>query len=102
MTLFRSFLNHTLDSIKVDRRTGRLYLLDFGASYLKGPYSLKAEKIEVRAYGILVDELTTLLDSKEGELRSKLNKLSLECSNPIVNARPTFSDIRSKLDVIFI
>ena len=59
-------------NMKVDKATGRVYLLDFGASYFKGEYTLKAEKLEIRAFGVLVTELIEVMDPQESLLREKL------------------------------
>jgi hypothetical protein len=85
-------------NIKIDRSTGRLYLLDFGASFFKGPFSNQAEKLEVRAFGVLVGELLLLLDPSESQLRSKLGNLRDQCINVDVSARPNFTSIQSMMD----
>jgi len=59
-------------NIKVHSKTGRAFLLDLGASYATGSYAEEAEKVEVRAFGILVGELilrmiTTRTTTKTGE-----------------------------------
>ena len=84
-------------NIKVDRSTGRVYLLDFGASFFKGKYATEAEKIEVRAFGVLIGELLHLLDPKieENELRAKLISLHSQCTDANVDARPSFADIEA-------
>lgn len=80
-------------NMKVDKATGRVYLLDFGASYFKGEYTLKAEKLEIRAFGVLVTELIEVMDPQESLLREKLITLYKKCINEDVSARPTFSEI---------
>jgi len=85
-------------NIKVDKATGRLYLLDFGASFFKGKFRNEAEKLEVRAYGILIGELLLLLDPTETQLKSKLNTLRESCMNVVVSKRPTFSSIKLTID----
>lgn len=85
-------------NIKVDRTSGRLYLLDFGASYMKGSFATQAEKIEVRAFGILVEELSKLLDPSETDLKYKLVTLYEECTDANVNSRPSFESIKSNLE----
>ena len=86
-------------NIKVDRTSGRLYLLDFGASYLKGSFATQAEKVEVRAFGILVEELSSkLLDPSETNLKDKLVALHEECTDAKVESRPSFESIKSKVE----
>jgi hypothetical protein len=87
-------------NIKVDRGTGRLYLLDFGASFFKGIFGKEAEKLEVRAYGVLIGELLLLLDPAETQLKSKLMTLRDQCMNVDVSKRPTFSSMISIIDTL--
>jgi hypothetical protein len=85
-------------NIKVDRTSGRLFLLDFGASFIKGLYASQAEKLEVRAFGILVEELSKLLDPMEINLKEKLLSLHRDCTNGNVDSRPSFDSILSILE----
>lgn len=82
-------------NMKVDSKTGRVFLLDFGASFFKGQYASHAEKIEVRAFGVLVAELISKLDSKKDalSLKDKLKLLQLQCTNEIVSDRPSLKDV---------
>ena len=83
-------------NIKVDK-TGHLYLLDLGASWATGVYAQQAEKLEVRAFGILVQELLERqqdVDTWEGRtLADKLTRLAQSCLHFDVNARPSFVEI---------
>ena len=85
-------------NIKVDRTSGRLFLLDFGASFITGLYAPQAEKLEVRAFGIFVEELSKLLDPTETHLKEKLLTLHRECTNANVNSRPSFDSIKSIIE----
>lgn len=94
-------------NIKVDNASGRLYLLDFGASYAKGRYAKEAEKIEVRAFGILLQELLERRREEadrtnDGSQQSKAIKLLEDlipsCLDEDVSSRPSFSELK---DVIF-
>jgi len=85
-------------NVKVDPITGRLYLLDFGASFLKGSFNVQAERIEVRAFGILVGELMDLLDPSEKELAKKLEVLRDTCIDKNVGTRPLFKEIKSMIE----
>lgn len=87
-------------NIKANPVTGRLYLLDFGASYFKGTFAKEAEKLEVRAYGVLVGELLLLLDPAESQLKSKLAALRDHCMNVQVSKRPTFSSLQSMINTL--
>lgn len=90
-------------NIKVDNASGRLYLLDFGASYAKGQYAKEAEKIEVRAFGVLLQELLERRREEadrtnDGIQQSKAIKLMEDlipsCMNEDVSSRPTFSELK--------
>lgn len=88
-------------NMKVDWDTGRVHLLDFGASYYLGDhhYAALAEKLEVRAYGILVKEMMVLLDvnnnskEKENALKDRLESLYEMCVHESVSSRPSFSAV---------
>jgi hypothetical protein len=81
--------------MKVDRKTGRVYLLDFGASYFKGDYAIQAEKLEVRAFGVLVNELIRFMDPQDDSaaLKGKLVSLHSQCTNRNVSERPSISEV---------
>jgi hypothetical protein len=108
-------------NIKVDWNTGAVNLLDFGASYFKGTYSVQAEKLEVRAFGIYMRELLDLLEMRVGEHKSDEGKadihressqegpqdvifhrtlmaLSSQCMDKDVGNRPTFSNLKQILN----
>jgi len=82
-------------NMKVDRKTGRVYLLDFGASYFKGDYAIQAEKLEVRAFGVLVNELIRFMDPQDDSaaLKGKLVSLHSQCTNRNVSERPSISEV---------
>ena len=90
-------------NIKVDNASGRLYLLDFGASYAKGQYAMEAEKIEVRAFGVLLQELLerrreeadrTNDGSKQSNAIKLMEDLIPSCMNEDVSSRPSFSELK--------
>jgi len=94
-------------NIKVDNASGRLYLLDFGASYPKGRYAKEAEKIEVRALGVLMQELVERRReeadrAREGSRNSKairlMESIIPSCMDEDVASRPSFDELR---DIIF-
>lgn len=89
--------------------SGHALLGDFGAATIYGndyEYSEAIEKMEVLAFGHLVEdmlglvarnvvaeELVNVWGEKEGYAIEKLNQLHYECTNPIVLDRPLFSEI---------
>mmetsp|Transcript_7580 Transcript_7580/g.11572 ORF Transcript_7580/g.11572 Transcript_7580/m.11572 type:complete len:504 (+) Transcript_7580:39-1550(+) len=88
-------------NIKVDSSTGRAFLLDFGASYFKGnAYSRDAEKLEVRAFGVLIGELLERLDVGEVALSAKLRSLRSKCIDTKVEDRPIFDEIKRLVDAL--
>ena len=67
------------------------YLGDFGASSF---YDNKAyEKIEVRAFGCLIDDLLSICSDKENTCFETLRTISQTCMNEDVNSRPLFNEI---------
>lgn len=86
----------------MDNKSGRLYLLDLGASWATGAYAKQAEKLEVRAFGILINELLDLQQdatTEQGrELRDTLSQLSKSCLDVSVSDRPSFGEIGRVLD----
>ncbi len=89
-------------NMKVDRHTGRVYLLDFGASYFTGEYAEKAEKLEVRAYGVLIQEMMSKIDVdlEDSSFVKVLEYLRAKCQNEDVHGRPKFADIYKTLQSI--
>lgn len=78
---------------------GSCYLTDLGASF---PYEdQRIEKIEVRAFGILVEELVHATapaeSSKAEERRVQLLQLADCCMNRPLEERPTFAEIFARL-----
>ena len=87
-------------NMKVDRETGHVYLLDFGASYFTGVYSKKAQSLEVRAFGILIHEMIEKLDPSEIGLGTQLNVLKHECMGKIPLNRPSFQMLQHRIHSI--
>lgn len=79
-------------NLKVNKASGRAYVLDFGASYFTDSYAHEAQRLEVRAFGILVGELMSKLDH-DAHLRVQLNSLQLKCMDNDVQSRPSFNEI---------
>lgn len=101
------YLHHTVGvahgdlyahNMKVDPNSGRTFLLDFGASYFTGPFQTKTERLEVRAFGILVGELLELMVESETSLREKLTKLKQRCTDTKVTDRPSFDVILNEIN----
>lgn len=76
---------------------------DFGAATLydlKSENALLHEKLDVRAYGCLLDDLLTYsieTNSKELDVLCELRDL---CFNEVVTERPTFKEIFRKLELL--
>lgn len=73
-------------------------LSDFGAasSYPPGPVA-NIERIEVRAFGILMEEVAARLPAASGPVRERLVQWAADCQQPAVAARPCFSEIQERL-----
>jgi len=94
-------------NIKVDKRTGRAYLLDLGASYAPDEtFRKKAEMLEVRAFGVLIGDMLGQYDEDDNSKKDVQNKketLSLlrdKCYSKDVFSRPLFEEIVSTLSTI--
>jgi hypothetical protein len=98
-------------NILIDK-SGHALLGDFGAATIYGKNHVQRqtiEKIEVLAFGHLIEDLLGLvervLDHEGGILEEKdvtvieeLNALHYNCSNPVVEGRPTFAEIKGALE----
>lgn len=79
-------------------RTGDCVVGDFGSAsrYAIGtPAGMLRERVDVRAYGILLEEL--LARSPVDRLSELLSEVAAECLNPIPHERPPFSDIYQRV-----
>lgn len=74
---------------------GSCLLGDFGAAS-RVPARTAAERIEVRAFGILLGELLERLD---GEVPPELDTLRDRCISPVVDQRPDFGEIVAALEI---
>lgn len=74
---------------------GDCLLGDFGAATFHGRKDGVPEKIEVRAFGCLLEEL---LERSDGEGPVKLRGLVTRCLDPEVVARPRFAEILALLE----
>ena len=73
---------------------GKGLLGDFGAAAFSPPELANGlERIEVRAFGILLDELLARVDGPTCDLR----QLAQDCQQPAVALRPTFEQVAARL-----
>lgn len=88
-------------NIKVDPNTGRMFLLDYGASYSTGKYAKEAEHLEVRAFGVLIGELLDLADTDVSDsIKKQLEDLKGQCMTAVVEERLTFKEVARALEHI--
>ena len=88
-------------NLMVDQNANTL-LGDFGAATLyhtTAPNALLHEKLDVRAYGCLLDDLVEHAEQLETnkELITELVKLKNDCLSEIIFQRPNLKDIKSRL-----
>lgn len=69
------------------------YLGDFGAASFYEPHQKEFEKIEVRAFGCLLEDMLSLCPVKEGEKYEILEEIRVRCMHEDRNTRPLFSEI---------
>lgn len=69
------------------------YLGDFGAASFYEPHEKAFEKIEVRAFGCLIEDMLSLCPTKEGDTYERLEQLRKQCMNEKVEERPFFSEM---------
>jgi hypothetical protein len=70
------------------------YLGDFGAASFYEPHRKEFERIEVRAFGCLLEDMLFLCPTKEGDIYERLEQLKERCINEKVEERPLFSEMR--------
>lgn len=69
------------------------YLGDFGAASFYEPHRQELEKIEVRAFGCLLEDMLSLCPIKEGDIYETLEQLRELCMSENVEKRPIFSEM---------
>ena len=84
-------------------KTADCLLGDFGAASfydVKSEQTGNIERVEVRAYSCLIEDILTLVGEKEinNNLRNKWQKLISDCRNLDVKSRPSFAELLKKLD----
>lgn len=73
--------------------TDHCYLGDFGAASFYESHQKEFEKIEVRAFGCLLEDMLALCPLKEGENYARLEALRAQCLSEEVEKRPLFSQM---------
>ena len=79
---------------------GRTLLGDFGAASFydpAGPQALPLQRLEVRAFGFLLEELSVRCDTT---LPDELARLQAACVHPGAASRPLFAEIESRLALL--
>ncbi|MGA9046697.1 leucine-rich repeat-containing protein kinase family protein [Sulfuricurvum sp.] len=69
------------------------YLGDFGAASFYELHQKEFERIEVRAFGCLLEDMLSLCPIKEGTIYEKLEELRGKCMNEAVEERPLFREM---------
>ncbi|MDD5716899.1 MAG: protein kinase [Sulfuricurvum sp.] len=69
------------------------YLGDFGAATFYEPHRKEFERIEVRAFGCLIEDMLALCPAKEGDIYKRLEQLRERCMSEKVEERPLFSEM---------
>jgi len=69
------------------------YLGDFGAASFYDKSNPAFEKIEVRAFGCLLDDLLNLCDEKESKVYKDLRHLCEACMDEDISQRPRFNQM---------
>ncbi|MGD9970101.1 MAG: protein kinase [Sulfuricurvum sp.] len=70
------------------------YLGDFGAASFYEQQDKAFEKIEVRAFGCLIEDMLSLCPIKEGGIYERLEQLKEQCMNENTEERPLFREMR--------
>jgi len=71
----------------------KIYLGDFGAASFYESSKKAYEKIEVRAFGCLLDDLLNLCEDKEGSVYQQLQRLAVSCMDDSPVRRPLFKEM---------
>lgn len=70
------------------------YLGDFGAASFYEPHRKEFERIEVRAFGCLLEDMLSLCPTRGGAIYTMLEELREKCMNEAVEERPLFSEMK--------
>ena len=85
------------------RETGECMLSDFGAAaFFPSDAGAALERIEVRAFGCLLEELASRCNASSGgrDALDDVQALQMRCLDPDVRARPKFAEIGLELERI--
>ncbi len=80
-------------NILVDEKS-RTYLGDFGAASFYDVTNKDYEKVEVRAFGCLLDDMLNLCDDKQDRVYLHLERLSKQCMTESIDNRPLFEELK--------
>ncbi len=80
-------------NILFNPETGHIYFGDFGAATFYDSNEKKFEKIEVRAFGCLIDDLLQNSPDSETSFYKTLRDVSQKCMQEDVDNRPLFNEI---------
>lgn len=69
------------------------YLGDFGAASFYDKHNRDFEKLEVRAFGCLLEDLLSLCSERKSKEYESIEKLRARCMSEDVDSRPLFSEI---------
>ena len=72
----------------------KTYLGDFGAASFYDINNKAYEKVEVRAFGCLIEDMLNLCNDTKNEDYVNLEKLSKQCMTEIIDNRPLFHEIK--------
>lgn len=78
---------------------GDCLLGDFGAAsfYADAQTGVRLERLEVRAYGILLGELLERCDGMDRQTMAQFTELQHQCVQPAIELRPSFTQIEQRL-----
>ena len=80
-------------NILIDREEHHIYFGDFGAASFYDKENTLFEKIEVRAFGCLLEDMLAFCNDDKSEEFHYLETLAQRCMDEVVENRPRFKDI---------
>jgi len=85
---------------------GNTLFSDFGAACFYGDMdehtAAALQRIEVSAFGYLLDDLISLCDAKDSPVLTAIGNLRDACHNPVVLARPDFLSLLNELQLLHV
>ncbi len=85
-------------NILVDEKS-RTYLGDFGAASFYDVTNKDYEKVEVRAFGCLLEDMLNLCDDKQDRVYIHLERLSKQCMTESIDNRPLFEELKDVVNL---